>query len=223
MSRTISRGTCSTRPGNDALSLELYPLYHAFVSAANLRSVMMDIAEEHKELGRFDPQMMRTVAEEVYGMSGDAQAAEGLVRRDSALLAPHLKELNTMYKWPLLQKIAADWAPVVRYHFMGKEGELLGCRPLYGAGEAEGMTSELIMRRLGDATNQQRCPTAEIPLTRWPLQAPSGPPTFAAPMPLRPNIAMGPRGNAPGLVGGGRERLVPGPVATQLCSQRGRF
>lgn len=216
MSRTVSRGTCSVRPGNTALRLELYPLYHAFVSNANLQSVMMEVAHEHPEMARFDPQMMLGLAEEVYGMSCEAQAAEGRIRKDSSAMVTELKKLNELYKWPLLQKTAADWAPMVRSFFFDKEGQLLGDRPLYGTMQDD----DLIKSRLSIATDQQRCPTAEIPLLGWPMQGPApGPPTFAAPMPLRPEPNMGVRGRAPGAVWA-PERLVPGQIGTQLCSNR---
>lgn len=220
MSRTVNRGTCSARPGNDALSLEMYPLYHAFTSASNLHNVMMSVAHDHPDLSRFDGQMMRVLAEDTYSMSAAAQAAEGRVRKDTSLLAPSLKDLNTLYTWPLLQKIAADWAPLVRSNFLNEEGKQLGERQLYTSITDTGMTDELIRSRLAIATDQQRCPTAEVPLTRWPVQgAASAPPTFATPMPLRAPVTLGPRGNAPGLMHR-PERLLPGPTATQLCANR---
>ncbi len=221
MSRTISRGTCSARPGNDELSLALYPIYHAFTSASNLHDVMMEAANDEPGLARFDGQMMRALAEEVYGMSATAQAAEGRVRRDGGLLAGEVRALNAAYRWPLLRRIAADWAPMVRRAFLDREGQLMGDRPVYGAAmetSGEGaMSDELVRSRLGIATDQQRCPTAEIPMTRWPLQAAAAaPPTFD--LPARPQPPLGQRGTAPGLVGGAG-RVVPGPVAVQLCTQ----
>ncbi|KAK9816136.1 hypothetical protein WJX74_006931 [Apatococcus lobatus] len=225
MSRTISRGTCSVRPGNDELSLALYPIYHAFTSATNLHDVMLDVAHDHSTMARFDPQMMRALAEEVYGMSEGAQAAEGRVRRDNSLLAGEVKALNAAYRWPLLRRIAADWAPMVRGAFLDREGQLLGDRALYGAAqETSGtgaMSDELIRSRLGIATDQQRCPTAEIPMTRWPVQAAAGtPPTLAAQaaLPARPQPPMGQRGTAPGFLSK-TERVLPGPVAVALCTQ----
>ena len=218
MSRTVNRGTCSTRPGNSFLRLEMYPLYHAFVSEANLMNIMMEVAHEHPEMSRFDQQMMRTLAEEVYGMSSDAQAAEGAIRKDNSLLIEHLKALNKMYRWPFLQKIAADWAPMVRAYFFDKEGQLMGDRPLYGNMQDD----DLVRSRMGIATNQQRCPTSEIPLASWPVvQASNAPPTFATPVPLRPEPPIGPRGNAPGAIWK-PDRAAPGPVATRLCANYAR-
>lgn len=213
------------RPGNDELSLALYPIYHAFTSPTNLHDIMMDVANDQPPLGKFDPQMMKALAEEVYGMSAGAQAAEGTVRRDNALLAGEVRALNAAYRWPLLQRIAADWAPMVRRAFLDKEGQLLGDRALYGAAletSGEGaMSDELIRSRLGLATDQQRCPTAEIPLDRWPVTAAAAaPPTLNghASLPARPHPPIGQRGAAPGLLGG-HERVLPGPVAVALCTQ----
>lgn len=226
MSRTINRGTCSTRPGNDDLSLELYPVYHAFTSAANLSKVMLELANDHPEISRFDAMFMRTLAEEVYAGSTQAQSAEGRVRKNNALLGGEVQALNEMYKWPLLRQMAADWAPTVRHEFLYKEGELLGSRPIYGAGKETGLDENLIQSRLGIMTNQGRCHTSEIPLTSWPLHDPaSAPPTFANPNPLpllpnRPDPQLGVRGNAPGVMQAQPERLMPGPMALELCTQR---
>lgn len=225
MSRTISRGTCSVRPGNQDLSYELYPIYHAFVSPANLTNIMKDIAYDHPEISRFDPQLMRNLAEEVYANNSAAQAAEGRVRKSNALLAGEVKRLNEVYKWPLLRQMAADWAPAVRYDFLYKEGELLGSRPIYSAGKEEGMGDDLIQNRLALASDPNRCYAAEIPLTRWPVQdAASAPPTFATPnpMPSRGRVDLGARGNAPGRLDMAAQvgRVLPGPVALELSTHR---
>lgn len=226
MSRSLNRGTCSARPGNDDLSLELYPIYHAFTSAANLTKVMMEVANDNPQIARFDGMFMRTLAEEMYASSTRAQSSEGRVRKDNSLLTGEVQALNEMYKWPLLQQMAADWAPTVRYDFLYKEGELLGSRPIYGAGKEEGLDENLIQSRLGIMTDQARCHTAEIDLTRWPVQAATAsPPTFARanPLPLlpnRPEPQLGLRGKAPGAVQAPTERLMPGHMAVDLCTQR---
>lgn len=219
MSRDISRGSCNIRPGNDELSLALYPLYHAFTSPSNLADVMYEIAHDHSDFSRFDGQLMRNLAEDIYMQSSDAQSAEGRIRKDNSLLKGELKRLNTMYKWPLVRQMAADWAPMVRYDFLWEEGKRLGSKPLYGAGKEHGMDDELLRSRLGYVTNQQRCHTSEINLASWPIQSGSALAT-ATPLPLRPEPPMGVRGKAPGLVNARTQRLLPGQVATELCTQR---
>lgn len=231
MSRTVNRGTCSTRPGNEDLSQELYPIYHAFTSPSNLSKVMMDLANEHPEMSRFDGMLMRTLAEKTYTGSNHAQAAEGRVRKDLSLLQGEVNALNALYKWPLLQQMAADWAPDVRHHFLYKEGELLGSRPIYGSGGDAPLSENLIRSRLGMMTDQRRCVAAEVPLDRWPAQDPPGaPPTFARPNPLpllpnRPDPQLGTRAGAPGAIrrgpsdsGATTQRVVPGMAAVQLCT-----
>lgn len=223
MSRSVARGTCQTRPGNDALSLEMYPIYHAFLSASNLAKVMQDLALEHREMARFDPQMIRGTAEQTYMQSAAAQAAEGRVRRDASALRREVAALNEALKWPLVRQMAADWAPAVRYDFLYREGELLGSKPLYGAGKEEGMDDEMLRSRMGRAT-RERCTSSAIPMTRWPVQeAQAVPPTLQA-LPARPVAPLGPRGNAPGLMAATKtvtERVVPGMAAVQLCTQGG--
>ncbi|KAK9844282.1 hypothetical protein WJX74_000413 [Apatococcus lobatus] len=234
-SRSITRGHAFVRPGNDSLALALFPIYHAFRSTSNLRRVMHDIALEHKDLSRFDPLLMETLAEKTYAMSTEAQADEGRVRSDLGKLQGAVDRLNGLYKWRLVRDIAADWAPLVRYEFFEKEGERLGARPLYGSGKEDGLAEEFISNRLGLVTNQWKPRTTDVSMERWPLRGTdpalaSGRPVQAHWVPARPPALLGDRGRGPGLldpvrlaptdntaqITTGPERVVPGAPAEEL-------
>ena len=239
-SRIITRGSAFVRPGNDDLALALYPIYFAFRSSSNLTKVMHDLAMEHPECSRFDPLMMEALAEKVYMMSDDARAAEGRVRKDLSALQAAVDKLNALYKHKLVMEIAADWAPVVRYEFMDKEGELLGDRRLYGADKEEGLAEEFITNRLGLVTNQWKPRTADISMERWPLRPAdsalsAGRPLQAHWLPARPQALLGDRGRGPGImdplalaatgntadIHSGPERVIPGAPRQELATASG--
>lgn len=238
--RILARGHIDVRPGNDSLALAMYPIFHAFRSPSNLRRVMHDMALEDKSLARFDPVHMEALAERTYAMSEEAQAAEGRVRNDLGGVQRAVEALNERFRWRLVRDIAADWAPVVRYEFMEKEGELLGSRPLYGSGKEDGLSEEFITNRLGLVTNQWKPRTADISMERWPAREATsalagGRPLQAHWLPARPDALLGDRGLAPGIMdplslrphGGmaqvrsGPERVVPGAPREQLATATG--
>lgn len=237
--RSNTRGHAFVRPGNDDLALAMFPIYHAFRSSSNLSKVMYDLAHENPSLARFDPVQMEALAEKTYMMSAEAQAAEGRVRRDLGRLEGAVRDLNEMYKWKLVRDVAADWAPVVRYEFTEKEGELLGARPLYGAGKEDGLGEEFISSRMGLVTNQWKPRAAEISMEQYPLRGTdsalgSGRPVVAHWIPTRAPALLGERGRAPGIldplvlaptgstagISTPPERVVPGTPLQQLETLR---